>query len=38
MKICRFDENRLGVVNDGFVHDVSEALTLLPFLQYPLPH
>jgi 2,4-diketo-3-deoxy-L-fuconate hydrolase len=37
MKFCRFDENRLGVVRDGMVHDVTDALSLLPPLSWPVP-
>ena len=24
MKLCRFDEDRLGVVIDGMIHDISD--------------
>lgn len=37
MRICRFDENRLGVVKGGRVHDVTAALDLLPPLSWPVP-
>lgn len=37
MKLCRFDDNRLGIVEGPDVLDVSEALTLLPAVRYPLP-
>jgi len=37
MKICRFDDNRLGVVKDDGVHDVSSLLGRLPSVTYPLP-
>lgn len=37
MKICRFNQNRLGVVLDQAVADVSEVLSLLPAQHYPLP-
>jgi 2-keto-4-pentenoate hydratase/2-oxohepta-3-ene-1,7-dioic acid hydratase in catechol pathway len=37
MKFCRFDRNRLGVVRDGKVHDVTKALELLPPPQWPMP-
>ena len=30
MKICRFNGGRLGVVEDGLVHDVSSVLDRLP--------
>src|SRR5262249_39725674 len=37
LKICRFDDNRIGVVRDGSVRDVSRILARLPSLTYPLP-
>src|SRR5258706_3093173 len=37
MKICRFDDNRLGVVLDSEVADVTAALDILPAVRYPLP-
>lgn len=37
MKICRFDDNRLGVVEGDAVRDVSAALELLPRSGYPYP-
>lgn len=37
MKICRFDENRIGVVMDDGVHDVTSVLSRLPSYSYPLP-
>jgi 2-keto-4-pentenoate hydratase/2-oxohepta-3-ene-1,7-dioic acid hydratase in catechol pathway len=37
MRLCRFNENRLGVVNDGLVFDVTEALDVLPPSRYPHP-
>ena len=37
MRICRFDGGRLGVVQDGWVYDVSSVLELLPAQRYPLP-
>lgn len=37
MKICRFNEHRLGVVVAGQVLDVTEALAELPVATYPLP-
>lgn len=36
MKICWFNEQRLGVVENGLVHDVTEALNALPAPSYPL--
>lgn len=37
MRICRFNDNRLGVVRGAGVHDVTCALASLPTWQYPLP-
>jgi len=41
VRICRFrlgTEDRVGVVVDGVVHDVTPALDSLPSYRYPLPH
>ena len=37
MKICRFNDNRLGVVEGDTVKDVTDALSALPVYSYPLP-
>lgn len=37
MRLCRFNSNRLGVVKDDKVFDVTEALDVLPAVSYPLP-
>jgi 2-keto-4-pentenoate hydratase/2-oxohepta-3-ene-1,7-dioic acid hydratase in catechol pathway len=37
MRLCRYDDNRLGVVRDGQVFDVTAALDLLPSVRWPLP-
>jgi 2-keto-4-pentenoate hydratase/2-oxohepta-3-ene-1,7-dioic acid hydratase in catechol pathway len=37
MKICRYDDNRLGVVRGSRVHDVTSVLEALPALRWPLP-
>jgi 2-keto-4-pentenoate hydratase/2-oxohepta-3-ene-1,7-dioic acid hydratase in catechol pathway len=37
MKICRFNDNRLGVVEGDTVRDVTEALGVLPPSRYPFP-
>src|SRR5215471_13771560 len=37
MRICRFDDDRLGVVDGDQVADVSAALEALPTLRWPLP-
>ena len=37
MKLCRFEPNRLGVVLDGKVCDVTDALNALGNHSYPLP-
>ncbi|WP_338617125.1 fumarylacetoacetate hydrolase family protein [Pigmentiphaga sp. CHJ604] len=35
MKICWYDDQRLGVVDNGRVHDVTAALAALPPARYP---
>jgi len=37
MKLCRFDDGRLGLVEPGQVRDVTAALDILPAYRYPLP-
>ena len=37
MKLCRFGDNRLGVVEGDHVRDVTAALDVLPACRYPLP-
>ncbi|MDO8459375.1 MAG: fumarylacetoacetate hydrolase family protein [Burkholderiaceae bacterium] len=37
MKLCRFNNNRLGAVLGDTIADVSEALRILPHYTYPLP-
>jgi 2-keto-4-pentenoate hydratase/2-oxohepta-3-ene-1,7-dioic acid hydratase in catechol pathway len=37
MKICRFDDNRLGLVKGEQVHDVTAVLEALGSFSYPLP-
>src|SRR5215470_6966116 len=37
MKLCRYDDNRIGLVRGRNVHDVSDILEALPQLRYPLP-
>ena len=37
MKICRFDNDRLGVVEGDRVLDVTGALDVLPKVSWPLP-
>ena len=37
MKVCRFDDDRLGVVKGEMVHDVTAALDALPPLRWPVP-
>lgn len=37
MKICRFGENRLGLITTDKVRDVTPALDALPALRYPPP-
>ena len=37
MKLCRYDDNRIGLVRGGSVHDVTAILDALPPLRYPVP-
>ncbi|MGQ0664922.1 MAG: fumarylacetoacetate hydrolase family protein [Pseudomonadota bacterium] len=37
MRLCRFDDDRLGLVRGDRVHDVSAALDELPAARWPLP-
>ena len=38
MKICRFDDDRVGVVEGDTVRDVTEAVAAaLPSVKWPLP-
>ncbi len=37
MKLCRFDDNRIGLVRGGNVHDVTAVLEMLPPLRWPAP-
>lgn len=37
MKLCRFNDDRLGWVQSGLVLDVTAALDVLPAVRYPLP-
>ncbi len=37
MKLCRYDDNRLGLIKGDQVLDVSAALDLLPAVRWPLP-
>lgn len=37
MKICRFNENRLGVVSGDEILDVTQALDAIPAARYPFP-
>jgi len=38
MKICRFDDDQLGLIQGENVFDVSQALVVLPSLKWPYPH
>jgi 2-keto-4-pentenoate hydratase/2-oxohepta-3-ene-1,7-dioic acid hydratase in catechol pathway len=38
MKICRFDDDRLGLVQDDEVLDVTQALEAIPEQRWPLVH
>lgn len=37
MRLCRFGDGRLGMVEDGNVRDVTAALEVLPSYRYPFP-
>ena len=37
MKICRYDDNRLGLVGEDGIRDVSAVLSRLPTATYPFP-
>jgi 2-keto-4-pentenoate hydratase/2-oxohepta-3-ene-1,7-dioic acid hydratase in catechol pathway len=37
MRLCRFNDNRLGVVDGQQIRDVTAALDVLPAFRYPLP-
>lgn len=37
MKYCRYDDNRIGVVRDDKVHDVTPVVDGLPAHRYPFP-
>src|SRR5262252_6415919 len=37
MKLCRYDDNKIGLVRGRNVHDVSAILDALPLLRYPVP-
>lgn len=38
MKLCRFGDDRLGLVDGAFVRDVSGVLDELPSVRWPFPH
>jgi len=37
MRIARFDDNRVGIVRDDGIHDLTSALDALPAHRYPFP-
>ena len=37
MKLCRYNDNKIGVVRDDGVHDVSSIVQSLPKVSYPFP-
>jgi 2-keto-4-pentenoate hydratase/2-oxohepta-3-ene-1,7-dioic acid hydratase in catechol pathway len=37
MRLCRFGENRLGLVENSGIRDVTQALDVLPVFRYPFP-
>lgn len=38
MKLCRFDDNRVGLIDGDEVADVTTALSSLPPVSWPVPH
>ena len=38
MRLCRFDENRIGIVSGNEIADVSAALDVLPSRRWPIPY
>jgi 2-keto-4-pentenoate hydratase/2-oxohepta-3-ene-1,7-dioic acid hydratase in catechol pathway len=38
MRLCRFDDDRLGVVDGDVIRDVTAVRDLLPSLRWPVPH
>ena len=38
MRICRFDKDRLGLISEGAVIDVTDALDVLPSFRWPVPY
>lgn len=37
MKLCRYDDNRLGLIEGDTIRDITNALGVLPKVGYPLP-
>lgn len=37
MRICRFNDDRIGIVRDNRIQDVTDVLNALPAVRYPLP-
>jgi 2-keto-4-pentenoate hydratase/2-oxohepta-3-ene-1,7-dioic acid hydratase in catechol pathway len=37
MRFCRYNDDRIGVVRDGNVHDVTQVSEMLPQVRYPYP-
>ena len=37
MHLCRFDDDKLGLVDGDVVCDVTEALDIVPTVRWPLP-
>ena len=37
MRLCRYDDDRIGLVRGINVHDVTAILDALPPLRYPVP-
>lgn len=37
MRFCRYDDNRIGIVRDDGIHDVTAIIDELPTVKYPYP-
>ena len=37
MKLCRFNDNRLGLVEGDQIIDITPALDVIPSMRYPAP-
>lgn len=37
MKICRYSDDRLGLIHENQIHDITDALGVLPVRRWPVP-